>query len=184
METHFKSADLHKMTVDQWQSYLVIAGLHTTQLRNKLLERQNPTFQEVKQIVTAYVATQDTGKSMDRQENPKANQAKAKGKKKGGKGTTNMPSDIKITPQFMKGRCNVCAEQGHYRDKCTKAEGAKCGNCGKDGHLTHACLGPYFRWANSKEKKEEDQKKETSGSRVRRASASSINLDEQQQQQQ
>jgi len=149
----YQEADLATMTVDQIRIFLLISGITNNTLRKKLIEMDNPTYEQVCAKVNTWTATTTTSKAIEKSQ---GNDAKAKvvkggndGKDKGkGRKRTDPPANIKIHPGSMEGKCYCCGSSSHEKQNCDRFSKARCTACKNTGHYANVCLAEYIAWRN------------------------------------
>jgi len=140
-------ADLASLDVDQLQVFRVLTGVKEDALLTKLLELQDPTFENVRDRVTRWETNKSSKKSIveDKEKESRTRQTK-QGKKPSGKGNGKGKKNERpeVTLEWMKGRCFVCTSPKHQKNDCPIKD-PKCKKCGKTGHIVHACLSDFFK---------------------------------------
>ena len=135
-------AEIDTMTAKDFQIVELITSLNNTKLRDKCLEKKDPTLDELVEI----------GKTFDLQETVrKQNFAEVSANK-----TSNHEKVNKTTSDYKKGKnnawqqqrgrdqssnCDYCGRPKHKNKSDCKAKDSECGKCVKKGHFKEVCRG-------------------------------------------
>ena len=153
----YVEADLQSMSADQIRSFFLIANISNSNLRNKLLEMKDPTYEALITKINTWSATNAASKAIGESLAPDAKVAGVKSKTGGKKQQANNgpkpPSSIRNTPASLKGRCQCCGSTQHVKKNCERVERAKCDNCKKPGHYKNVCLSEYIAWKREQNEK-------------------------------
>ena len=143
----YQEADLAAMSTDQMRVFFLISGITNSTLRNKLIEMQNPTFEQVCQKVNAWTATTSASKAIEKSQGAEGKAKAVKGKDKGQK-RIDPPASVKVHPGTLTGKCFCCGSSAHNKRECDRVEKARCTECKQTGNFKNVCLAEYKAWRN------------------------------------
>ena len=136
------------MSVDQMRTFFLISGITNTTLRNKLIEMQNPTYEEACSKVNSWTATSSASKAIEKVQGTEGKAKAVKGKDQKGQKRIEPPASIKIRPGSLSGKCFCCGSSAHSKRECDRAEKSRCTECKQNGHYKNVCLAEYKTWRN------------------------------------
>ena len=136
-------ADLASLTTDNLLVYQVFTGINEDSLFAKLLELEDPTFQDVQKKIAVWEASKSAKKSVHQGAEAKATNGPNRGRNRG---RDDKPSErhgpATNTPTNLAGMCLKCGNKKHKTKDCPRTE-LVCNNCKKPGHTVVVCLDTY-----------------------------------------
>ena len=129
-------ADLQDLRLDELMTFRILTGVRDEKLREKMMEVNAPTLDQVKAVVRQYEEYQA---SLTVVESAPVAQVKevAGGQRRSGQPQQQQQKAIPGT-----GKCHSCGETGHWRRQCPKKkEDLSCTKCGRKGHVADVCMG-------------------------------------------
>lgn len=141
----YQEADLAAMTIDEMRTFFLISGITNATLRSKLIEMQNPTFEEACNKVNTWTATSSTSKAIEKSQGA---DGKAKAVKKDKGKRIDPPASIKVHPGSLAGKCFCCGSASHNKRDCERYDKSKCTECRQTGHYKNVCMQDYKTWRN------------------------------------
>ena len=117
--------------------FRLLTGVRDDDLFSKLMELDEPTFEEAQKRVATWEVANAAKKNLHETDHNKAKQVAAK------KTVPLHNSDGLVTPGTLKGRCRGCGSTSHNKKQCSKSS-LVCTKCDKVGHLPTVCLKPFF----------------------------------------
>jgi hypothetical protein len=142
-----READITTMTSDDLAMHGYLGGLgeKSPQLKLKLMDLKDPTYEMFGKKVTQWMSTRrnlTTYKETEGAPAAQVNYVKSQQK-------VTVPASIKLTPDILRqqGKCFTCGSTAHTGKNCDKKEtNPACGKCKKTGHLQAVCLSEYMAW--------------------------------------
>ena len=154
MNRLYQEADLANMTIDKYRVFFLVAGLNHKVLRNKILDMNEPSYDDVVAKISAWTVTNNTSRTIEENMGGEVKVKAVKQQRRSENKGPPPPSSIKITPKSLVGRCSTCGSNAHLREDCPKKASAKCNTCGKENHMANVCLAEYIKWrANNRPQK-------------------------------
>ena len=171
VESLASTAELARMTPDQWLTYGCLRACEDKALRQRFLEHETePTMAILRRITANHEATQTTARQMDkagaantasagrgrsksRRRSPSSSgrgrsQSRDRGKGQGGQVKAH-------NVRLPTGMCWRCGDQGHNSKQCDKhPDSLTCSYCKKKGHLIAVCKNKI---ADEKNKQQKNQ---------------------------
>ena len=122
-------AEMADLDLDAQYVFKIICGVNDDKLREKFFKLQDPTLEEILNVMEAHDITKKSISYLDKTKQTKTTVAEA--------------NFIKM--EDVKGRCFGCGNKRHQnRDSCP-AKGLTCSKCNRRNHMSNMCFGPNWR---------------------------------------
>lgn len=169
-------ADLASLSVDEIMIFRVITGIKEDNLFTKLMEMDNPDFEQVEKKITTWEVAQIAKKSYSEMagsnkakkltQYKKGQQSGKGGKPKGGKPSGGGSGNASMhTPESIRGKCYKCGNPNHKKPDCTR-ENLVCNTCNKPNHVSTVCLAAFYASKNKATAKQVTNEEENKVSTV------------------
>ena len=154
----FDEADINDITDEELLLFRNLSGCRDKRLREKLLEIEVRTLDELKKFVTRWEVAKKEDKEIEKSTNvAKAAQVTSKGKSSKDNGGKHNSGATDRNGQPYK--CFRCGSTKHRIKECRVSPNVVCKNCGKTGHTKDSCRQKQKDGDKSGAKAKEDSKK-------------------------